>query len=312
MTSLKKTLSIIVPVYYNADSLPELFERLQILEQVLSGRNIELDLIFVDDGSGDDSFEVLLAIKSRRTATKLVKLTRNFGGIACSSTGFSFAAGDCIATLAADLQDPPEQILPMLDAWEQGHKLIFSNRRSRQDPWFSKLLAALYYKLLDALVVKNFPPGGADMILIDRSLLPYVQNLSRRVNYSLYLFWLGFPVTLLPYDRQKRKHGKSRWTFKKKFFSFIDVFSGFNSTPLRLVSVLGLSVSLLSFSYGIALIVHAMVNGVQVPGFVTLAALISFSTSIIVTMLSIIGEYVWRIFEMASHHPKSVIEKTFL
>ena len=306
------TLSLIIPVYYNAESLWELFGRLKEVEQTLFQRGVMLELIFVDDGSGDNSFDVLLAIKNQRPASKLIKLNKNFGGLASSWSGFAYATGDCIAVLAADLQDPPEQILPMVDAWQQGHKLVFSYRRTRKDPWLTRMFAKFYYTLLTALVVKDFPPGGADMILMDKSLLPYVQHLNRGVHYSIYLVWLGFEAKLLPYDRQARKHGKSRWTFKKKFFYFLDTITGFNATPLRLVSGLGLVVSLISLIYGMKLTISALFNNIEVPGFITLAVLISFSTAIIVTMLSIIGEYLWRIFEIISQHPKSVVAKAYI
>lgn len=309
---MSKTLSIIVPVYYNAESLQELFDRLQLLEQELLQRGTGVEMIFVDDGSGDNSFDVLLAIRNQRPETKIIKLTKNFGGLASSWSAFPYVTGDCVAVLAADLQDPPEQILPMFSAWEKGSKLVFSYRRTRKDPLITKCLAAFHYKLLNALVIKKYPREGADMILMDKSLLSYVKGLNRGVNYSIYLVWLGFEPTLLAYDRQARKYGKSYWTFKKKFFYFIDTMTGFNATPLRMTSVLGLTVSFIGLVYGIKLIVSALIDGVEVPGFVTLAVLISFSTSIILTMLSIIGEYLWRIFEIVSQHPKSVIEKAYL
>jgi glycosyltransferase involved in cell wall biosynthesis len=304
-------LSIVIPVYYNADSLLDLFDRLKNVEQTLLTQNVHLEIIFIDDGSKDNSFDVLLAIRQQRPQTKLIKLTRNFGEIAASSAGFAQASGHCVVTLAADLQEPPEQIFPMLAEWQNGHKLVFSCRRSREDPWGTKLLAGIYYKLLELLVVKGFPKTGTGMVLMDRSLLPYVRTLGRRVSYALYLFSLGFDTALLSYDRVERKHGKSRWTFKKKFFYFLDTITGFSATPLRLISAIGLIVSFLSMAYGTIQIIHALIGGTQVPGFVTLAVLISFATGIIVTMLSIIGEYLWRIFEIISHHPKSVIEKTY-
>jgi len=307
-----KTLSVIVPVYYNAESLWELYERLHTIEQSLIARDIGMELVFVDDGSGDNSFEVLLAIKHQRPKTKLIKLTRNFGTVASSWTGFSYVSGDCIVVLAADLQDPPEQIVPMLDAWEQGYKVVFSTLRSRNDPLLTKILSAFYYKLLNVMVVKDFPKGGAGIALMDKSLLPYMRQLGRGVHCAMYLYLLGFEAKLLPYDRQERKHGKSRWTFKKKFFYFLDTITGFSATPLRLISGIGLSMSLLSLAYGTKLIISALINGIEVPGFVTIAVLINFSTGIIVLMLSIIGEYLWRIFEIISHYPKSVIAKTYL
>ena len=200
----------------------------------------------------------------------------------------------------------------MFYAWQQGHKLVFSYRRTRKDPWLTKLLARVYYKFLHLLVVKDFPQAGADMILMDKSLLSHVRGLGRGVNYSVYLVWLGFVPKLLPYDRQMRRYGKSRWTFRKKFFYFLDTITGFNATPLRIISCVGLIISFLSLVYGIKLMLSALIDGVEIPGFITLAVLISFSTSIILTMLSIIGEYLWRIFEIVSKHPKSVIERAYL
>jgi polyisoprenyl-phosphate glycosyltransferase len=312
MTPVIKTLSVIVPVYFNAESLPELFERLLIIENKLAQRNLAMEMIFVDDGSGDDSFKVLLELKRKRPQTKLVRLTRNFGEMACTHMGFTHATGDCIAVLAADLQDPPEQILPMVDAWEEGHTLVFSHRRSRQDPWLTKLLAAGYYVLLETLVVKGYPKGGMDLMLMDKSLLPHVLHMGRGINYSLYLFWLGYKPKLLPYDRLPRRHGRSRWTLRKKLYYFIDNITGVCATPLRFVSGIGLGVSLLSFAYGISVIIDAMIKGIEVPGFVSLAVLISFSTGIILTMLSMIGEYLWRIFLVVSQHPQSVMSQAYL
>ena len=309
MTS--KTISIIIPVYFNEPSLWELFERLQAVEAALQQKSMQVELIFVDDGSKDRSFDVLLELKSKRPQTKLIRLTRNFGGAAGSSAAFPYATGDCIAVVAADLQDPPEQILAMVEEWQQGHRLVFCHRRSRQDPWTSKVLSAIYYQLLERLVVKNYPKGGADMILMDKSLLSHILPLKRGINYSIYLFWLGFTPKLLAYDRQARKHGKSRWTLKKKFFFFLDNITGLSATPLRLISSIGLLVSLLCLCYGGVLITHALLEGIDVPGFTTLAVLISFSTTVILTMLSIIGEYLWRIFEIISARPHSVIDHTY-
>jgi len=307
-----KTLSVIVPVYFNAESLWELYERLSAVETKIAARNMRMELIFIDDGSRDNSFEILLAIKHLRPQTKIIRLTRNFGEIAATSTGFIYATGDCVLVLAADLQNPPEQIPAMLDAWEEGYNIVFSYRRSREDPFFTHLWAAFYYRLVHVLVVEGYPKGGTDSIFFDKSLLPYVRALGRGVNYSLYLFSLGFKAKLIPYDRQERRHGKSRWTFKKKFFYCLDTLLGFSATPLRLVSAIGLITLIASLIYGMEVIFYAVHKGVEVPGFATLAVLISFSTGIIVMMLSMIGEYIWRIFELVSNHPKSIISEILL
>ena len=150
------------------------------------------------------------------------------------------------------------------------------------------------------------------MILADKSILNYVMNLGRNVNYLLYIFWLGFEPKLIGFHRPERKYGKSRWTFKKKFLYFLDTINGFSVAPIRLICASGLFISLLSMLYGIILVIHALTKGVEVPGFTTLVVLISFSTSIIISILFMIGEYVWRTFEITSKHPKSVVAETYL
>jgi dolichol-phosphate mannosyltransferase len=308
----QKKLSIIVPVYFNAESLLELFARLEGVERQLSDRNMAMELIFVDDGSKDNSFEVLREIVLRRPETKLIKLTRNFGGPASSWSGFAYATGDCVAIVSADLQDPPEQILPMVDTWQQGNRFVCSYRQSRKDPFFTRVCAGIFYKFLHHLVVNNYPRTGTDMVLMDKSLLPYILHLPQGVNYVIYLFWIGFEAKLLAYDRAERKYSKSRWTLKKKFFYFLDTIMGFSVTPLRLVTAVAGVVSIISLVYGIHIIIYALINGTTVPGFISLATLISFSTSVIVTMLGIIGEYIWRIFAIVSRHPKSVVDTAYL
>jgi len=309
MSNTPKMLSIIIPVYYNAASLPELYNRLSVLEETLAARHLSVELIFVDDGSRDNSFEGLLAIKAQRPATRLVRLTRNFGEIAAIGVGFTHATGDCVTVLAADLQDPPEQIMPMVEAWEKGDKLVFSYRRSRQDPFITKLLASCYYAMLNLLVAKNFPKGGVDMVLLDKTLLHYVQSPIASVNYALYLFMLGFEATLLPYDRQARRHGRSRWTLLKKIRLFIDTLTGMSLTPLRVISAIGLGGSLLGLLYGLEWMLHAAINDIDVPSYIIVVTLVSFLSSVMVTMLAIIGEYLWRVLALVNGRPGTVVEK---
>ena len=182
-----KTLSVVVPVYYNAESLLALAERLRWLETALETRNMSLELIFVDDGSGDDSFGKLLEIKRQRDATKILRLVRNFGAVAASKTGFRFVSGNCFTILAADLQDPVEQLLKMVDEWLAGNKLVISARRSREDPASKKFLAAIYYLIVRLLVTSRYPRGGFGMMLMDEDLLPYMRDSSRNTNPNIYV-----------------------------------------------------------------------------------------------------------------------------
>jgi len=307
-----KKLSVVIPVYYNEGSLPDLFAELMRVEDKLRhSRNIELELIFVDDGSGDGSFAELMKIKKRRPDTRIIKLARNFGAIHAVKTGLQYVTGDCFTMLAADLQDPPELLLNMADKWLAGSKFVICVRESRQDPPLSKLFARMYYSILRLAVTKDYPSGGFDVALMDRLMLPYLQKSGKNINISLFAYWLGFEPEVIYYQRQERVHGKSRWTFSKKFTYLLDSILGFSVVPIRMISFTGFAVALLSFIYGIVLVVNASVNHVIVPGFTTIATLVAFLLGLIIIMLGIIGEYIWRIFDEVNQRPEYVIHEVY-
>ncbi|MCX5780318.1 MAG: glycosyltransferase family 2 protein, partial [Firmicutes bacterium] len=224
-----KKLSVVIPVYYNQGSLPELFaELLRVEAQLRTTRGMELELIFVDDGSGDGSWTELMKIKKQRPHTKIIKLARNFGAIHAVKTGLQYVTGECFTMLAADLQDPPALLLEMADRWQAGAKFVICVRESRQDPWLSRVFAGLYYRILRVTVSPNYPAGGFDLALMDRLMLPYLQRSGKNINISLFAHWLGFTPEVINYQRRERVHGKSRWTFGKKFTYLLDSILGFS------------------------------------------------------------------------------------
>lgn len=304
----KKKLSIIVPVYFNAGSLPGLFAELLKLEVQLQGRDIGLELIFVDDGSLDDSLTLLLGFRERRPSTRVVKLTRNFGAVHCSKTGFKFVTGDAFMIVAADLQDPPGLIGEMVERWQAGAKFVICERITRDDPLVSKIYSKFYYKLLRALVIRDYPEGGYDMALMDKAFLPHLLNSSKSVFTPLLAYWLGYKPEVIRYHRPAREHGKSRWTFAKKFHAFLDVMLGFSITPIRTISGIGAVVSVTSFLYGAMVVINALLGRIPVEGFSTVVALITFLLGLIILMLGVIGEYLWRIFDETNRRPETVIE----
>ena len=301
-------LSIVVPVYGNAGSLPLLFEKLQQIEQQLAAHDVSLDLIFVNDGSPDNSMSLLANFKSVRPATTVVKLTRNFGAVHASKCGLTFVKGDCFMSLAADLQDPPELIFEMLKLWKTGSKFVICERSSRNDPWVSKLYSAVFYKLVRGFVMDNYPQKGYDMALMDKALLAPMANSSKNIFTPLLAYWLGYKADVISYNRPKRLHGKSGWTFKKKFNAFLDVMLGFSATPLRMMSGIGAIVAAISFTYGSMVVINALLGNVPVPGFAALMAAITFLLGTIIVMLGVIGEYLWRIFDEINKRPEVVID----
>jgi dolichol-phosphate mannosyltransferase len=303
------TVSVVVPVYFNEPSLPVLFDALLEIEGGLKERNLGLELIFVDDGSRDGSMAVLRELKKRRPATKVVKLTRNFGAVHASKTGMRFVTGDCFLVLAADLQDPPELILQAVDLWRQGAKFVICVRQDRQDSTVSILFSKLYYLLIRLFVVRDYPQGGYDPALMSREFLPYMLDSAKNVNTPLFAYWLGFEPVRIYYSRRKRLHGKSRWTFLKRVKFFLDSILGFSIVPIRMMSLFGALVSLASFGYGAVIAVNALRGIGSVPGFPTLVVILSFLLGVVIMMLGTIGEYIWRIFDEVSRRPEAVVDE---
>jgi glycosyltransferase involved in cell wall biosynthesis len=308
---MERMISIVVPVYFNEASLPALFKELIELEKQLLGKNLKLELIFVDDGSADNSLARLLEFKNQRPETKVVKLTRNFGATRCSKTGFKFVTGDAFLTMSADLQDPPKLVLDMADHWLKGSKFVICERITRQDPLTSKIFSKIFYILLRTFVMKDYPEGGYDMALMDKAFLPFLKDSSKSVFTPLLAYWLGFKPVVLTYHRPARQGGKSRWSFAKKVAAFWDIMLGFSMKPLRMLSAFGGLVSLASFLYGARIIYGALFDVVPVQGFPTIAALISFLLGIVILMLGVIGEYLWRIFDENNRRPDTVIDEVY-
>lgn len=308
--SAHKTVSVVVPVYFNSESLPMLLDRLQDVErQLIASHDVQLQLIFVNDGSRDGSQEALLKIKALRPETTVVRLSRNFGAVHASRTGFKFVRGDAFVIIAADLQDPPELLLEMVPIWLAGRKFVIAVRESREDPRGSRIYSWLYYRILRLLVLPGYPEGGFDIALMDKAMLQPMRDSSKNAFTPLLAYWLGHQPGVVRYHRPRREHGKSRWTFRKKFKTFFDVMLGFSATPIRMISAIGAIVAGASFVYGLSIVVNAAMGRIPVIGYATLVSLITFLLGLIILMLGIIGEYLWRIFDEVNLRPETVIEE---
>lgn len=306
-----KKVSVIVPVYYNEGSLPHLFRKLEEIETSLLQKDMRLELIFVDDGSQDASLVLLLEFKKQRPSTIVIKLTRNFGAVHASKAGLRFVTGDCFTILAADLQDPPELILEMVQCWNKGVKFVVCVRSNRDDPLLTRLFSQIYYSLLRLYVVKDYPKGGFDVALMDKAFLPFLRESSKNTFTPLLAYWLGFKPVALTYNRRKRIHGSSRWTFAKRLKASIDALMGFSVVPIRLISLAGLVVAVLSFLYGGWITINALFGFTDVKGFATLVCLVAFLQGIGLFMSGVLGEYLWRIFDETNKRPEVVIDEVY-
>ncbi len=290
-------ISVVVPVYFNAESLPRLAERLR---KIAASADFDLEAVFVDDGSGDASWDAILEICAAWPAARGVRLTRNFGSQMAISAGLSEATGDAAAVLSADLQEPPELLPDMVAAWRRGATAVLAVRRTRPEGLASRAAAGFYYRTLQRLAFAEMPEGGFDCFLIGRPAIDFLVE-AREVHTTLpgLLLWAGFPTALVPYDRVAREEGESRWTFAKKFKYFLDAVIAFSYAPLRWMAVAGASLAVLAFAYAVFLIAYKLVHGLPIQGWTSLMVAIAFFSGVQLLCLGVLGEYLWRTLDAA-------------
>ncbi len=303
-----KTVSIVVPVYYNELNLPHLFPRLFALADANPQYNFEY--VFVDDGSGDNSFQILAELARRDDRVRVVKLSRNFESNAATLAGLHYVSGDCVAMIAADLQDPPELITTMLQRWEAGKKVVLASREDREDPFVNRLLSGAFYWLFRRLALREMPPKGCDFALVDRKVADLLVQMGEKNPYLFGLvLWLGFDRDVVYYTRQKRELGKSRWTLAKRVKYFIDALVSFTYVPMRLVSALGIALALAGFVWAVIVVLNRILAGVPVQGWASLMTVVLVVSGVQLLTLGIFGEYLWRNFEETRKRPPFVVDQ---
>lgn len=307
----KKRLTIVVPVYFNEENLPDTVPALLRLQDKLP--DALLDLVFVDDGSGDKSFEVLRSLQETfPDRITIVRLARNFGSINAALAGLNVAEGDCVGFISADLQDPPELFIEMYDHWRLGTRSVLAVREGREDSLQERLFASCYYYLLRRFALKDYPAKGFDFCLLDRQVVDDIKKINEK-NTSLMslIVWLGYRSVQIPYVRRKREKGRSRWTMAKKIKLFIDAFVGFSYFPIRFVSVIGFIVAGIGMAYAAWQAYYRIFHNVPVPGFATIVILISVTSGLQMIMLGTLGEYLWRTLDEARRRPPYIVDKIY-
>lgn len=302
--------SVVVPIYFNELNIPFTIPKLQSLQVLLP--DCELEFVFVDDGSKDDSLKLLLKAKELDPRIKVIKLSRNFGSMAAIQAGLEHVTGDCVGIISADLQDPPELFQTMIGQWKEGKKVVLATRSHREESFSQRAFSNSYYFLLEKFALKDYPKGGFDFVLIDRQVVFEILDIKEKnTNIMSLIYWLGHDRELIPYTRQERKLGKSRWTLSKKVKLFVDSFVSFSYMPIRVMSLIGMITALISFFYGIFVIVCTLFGLIELQGWTTIIALITFLLGIIMTMLGIIGEYLWRILDESRKRPSYIVDEVF-
>lgn len=300
-------ISIVVPVYFNEDNLIPLYEDLKC--KVLDVPGYEYELLFVDDGSLDRSWEVLKGLRVKDQRIRLIRLSRNFGSHAAVLCGLANCTGNCAVVKAADLQEPSELILKMAEAWKKGNHVVLAARKGRQEPLRQRFFAGLYYWMVRKAALPSMPKGGFDVYLLDRKVVAVLVSMQEK-NSALtgQVLWSGFRTEVVFYTRLARQTGESRWTLKKKVRLVMDTLFSFSTLPISVVLAVG------ACSFGGALLWAGIVlaakltGNIAVSGWTTLFIFQLFSFGVMMLTLGILGEYLWRTFDASRNRPPYIIE----
>ncbi len=300
--------SIVIPVYYNEANLIPLYADLK--EKFIDKIDYDYEIVMVNDGSKDNSYEVMCVLARQDKNIRAISLSRNFGSHAACLCGLAHATGDCAVIKAADLQEPTELILDMVESWKQGNNVVLACREGREESKSQIGFANLYYWLVRKTSLPTMPKNGFDIYLLDRKAIDVINALDEK-NSAItgQILWSGFRTGIVYYTRKAREIGESKWTLKKKIQLVSDTLFSFSTLPIRILEVVGV----LSFAIGIiwALIVFIakLSGGISVSGFTTLFIFNLLSFGIIMSSMGILGEYLWRAFDASRNRPPYIVEE---
>ena len=296
------TISIVVPCFNESDGLYRFHDRLSAAVQRLPA---SIEIIYIDDGSVDDTLDVIGELMVADNRVGMIRLSRNFGKEVALTAGIDHANGDAVIVIDADLQDPPECIPDMFEAWRGGYDVVAMKRGDRStDSAFKRLSAALFYRLLAKLSSFDIPENVGDFRLLSRRAVDAVKSMPERNRYMKGLFaWVGFETTVILYKRDLRNAGDSKWPLFKLIGLALDGITSFSIAPLRLASLSGAVVALSALLYGAFVFIKTLLLGDAVAGFPTLIIMISFLGGAQLMAIGLLGEYVGRLLMESKQRP---------
>lgn len=307
---MKKLISIVIPLYNEEENVKELYRRLSQL--FTNEKKYDFEFIAVEHGSTDSTFEKLLNLNKKDKRVKILQLSKNFGTAdAGTMAGIHFAKGDALVITTADLQDPPEVISQFLRKWEKGYEIVYGIIKKRQDTSLSrKIFSLLYYKILNISTGNIFPQNVSDFRLIDKKVYKAVKNMPERNKFLRgIIIWAGFSQTGVFYNRAKRFAGQSKADFLTVLKVAANGIFSFSYAPLKMVTLLGFVLSIMSFLVIIYQIALFFVIGRGQPGVSTIVVLMGFLFGMLFLILGVIGEYLSRIYDEVKQRPVYIVRK---
>jgi len=306
-------ITIVTPCYFNEQNIPVFAKRIIENEKTFPP-DVSFEYVLVDDGSKDNTWAELQKFHHQYPdKVKIIKLVRNFGETNAIYAGLGYATGDCNVMIASDLQDPPELILKMYEYWLKGFKLVLANASGREESFLQKLASDTTHSMVRKWALKKLPKGGFDLNLFDKQVRETILKVDDKNSFFSYLLiWLGYEYVNIPYTRQKKEPGKSTYSFSKKIKNVVDSFAAFSYFPIRLISVTGLVLGLLSFMYGIYVTGEKIFGDIPITGWTSIMVVMLFVSSFQMVALGIIGEYVWRGLDASRKRPNYIIDKAMV
>jgi polyisoprenyl-phosphate glycosyltransferase len=309
-----KLLSVILLSYYSGEKIPSAYYR---LKTVLDNENIPFELVVMDDGSKDNSYQIALDLEQKESNVRAYQLSKNVTSHYSIFAGLSKCKGACAIPIPDDEQQPYDSIVAMYRLWEKGEKVIIPFRKTRDDGWFSNAISDFFYRIMTRYSEVKFPKGGADIFFIDRELIDLMNTKIRPIHTTSIteVLRLGFNPYFLPYERPRGNNKKSRWTLKKKLRLASDFLFSSSTFPIKIISGLGLFFSLFSFvlilfySFLYFFADETGLNINKIPGWTSTIVFIAFFSGLILFSLGIIAQYIWMIYEEVKNRPGFIIKQ---
>jgi polyisoprenyl-phosphate glycosyltransferase len=304
-----KKITILVPAYNEQDVLFQLYNRLKdVINQI---HYYEFEVLFVNDGSKDNTIEIIKSLRNSDKQVSYINLSRNFGKEIAMIAGLDYASGDAVIIIDADLQDPPELIPEMISYWEDGYDDIYAKRKSRYgEGWFKKWTSKAFYQILQKIAKIPIQEDTGDFRLLDRRCVEALKQLRETQRYTKGMFsWIGYKKKEILFDRDPRAAGETKWNYLRLFDLAIEGITSFTTSPLRISSFFGFIISVFAFIYMIWIILKTLLFGEAVAGYPSLMTVILFLGGIQLLSLGIIGEYLGRIFNETKNRPLYFVDE---
>lgn len=306
-------LSVVTPVFNEETNVLPYADRLEAAAAELAREGVDLEVVFVDDHSSDSTPEAIQQlIQARRLPIKYIRLSRNSGSHTASAVGLRYASGDAAVLIAVDLQDPPELLRQLVERHRQGFDVVWAVRAKREgEGWWRTFTASVYYAVMRAIATSEMPAQGADFLLIGRKVIDAYNTIpEKHTSLLAMVIWMGYRQTSIEYVKQARHSGTSKWTFGKKLNLFIDSIISFSYVPIRFMSCIGFLMAGLGFAYAISVVIGRLFLDTVTPGtgFAALMTTLLVGQGLILLMLGILGEYLWRTYDEARGRPRFLIE----